>query len=167
MSGTYRLRTTGLTWSSCFEVLEHLPEEVFSPVLREIERLAQSVLVSVPSKENLQLSSVKCPACGRLFHVYGHLRSFDEPKFRRLLHGFRAERVWKFGVISQSDLTMGDATQVGCGRLPKGEARACIAMSLPRDHSPGCTSEPWIGFSIFHPLLVQEALLIAGLFHQV
>ena len=85
----------------CCEVLEHLPNTAFKSALREIDRLARKyVLVSVPYRENLLEGSVQCPECDRPFHVYGHLRSFDEGFFERLLPGFNLRVTWKFGPTS-------------------------------------------------------------------
>lgn len=63
----------------CCEVLEHLPRGIFERTLQEVKRVARRyVLVSVPYKENLRRLLTKCQACNKIFHIWGHLRSFSE-----------------------------------------------------------------------------------------
>lgn len=63
----------------CSEVLEHLPTDILNKTVSEIKRVSKKyILISVPYKEQLQLYFIKCPKCGTISHVYGHLHSFDE-----------------------------------------------------------------------------------------
>ena len=62
---------------SC-EVLEHLPDKMFKTTLKEIARVSrQYILISVPYNENLRLGNTKCPKCGTVFHIWGHVRRFS------------------------------------------------------------------------------------------
>ena len=73
----------------CCEVLEHLPLDAFERTLRELERVASRyVLITVPYRENLRRSMVKCTRCGCFFHNNRHLRSFDDKSMAGLLNGF-------------------------------------------------------------------------------
>ena len=60
------------------EILEHLPEEIFTPALSEIYRVSKKyVLITVPFEEVLSAQWLKCSKCGHIFHAWGHLRRFD------------------------------------------------------------------------------------------
>ena len=70
------------------EVLEHLSDEALDDGLREIHRVLVKggyLLGTVPSRENLKEQIVVCPECGKRFHRWGHLQSFDPARVRALL----------------------------------------------------------------------------------
>jgi SAM-dependent methyltransferase len=147
----------------CCEVLEHLPDAIFAVALREIERLSKSyVLLSVPYRENLRENSVRCPECGGLFHVYGHLRSFDDAKFERLLPGFTPRKIWKCGPISQwlPPLRWLRRTPVGGG--------VCLHCSARSPRSPLTLDQKVLDWS--HVNLIEpwhkKPYWIAGVFHR-
>lgn len=72
----------------CTEVLEHLPGEVHEGCLRELARVARSyVLVTVPNEEPLAHAHTRCPACGEVFHCFGHVRSYTADQVAALLPG--------------------------------------------------------------------------------
>ncbi len=82
----------------CSEVLEHLPDPVFEQARVEIARVAlRFALLTVPYRENLRAEAYGCSKCGRVYHAYGHLRSFRRSTMTELLPGFRASKVWTFG----------------------------------------------------------------------
>jgi SAM-dependent methyltransferase len=82
----------------CSEVLEHLSDDVLGNTLAEIQRLAHRyVLLTVPFREDLREESRQCPKCGKVFHVYGHLRNFTESALKKLLPAFRPIHEWKLG----------------------------------------------------------------------
>ena len=59
------------------EVLEHLEAETQGPALEEVARVAgRYVLVSVPWRQKLIPALVRCPDCGAVFHVSGHVQEF-------------------------------------------------------------------------------------------
>lgn len=65
------------------EVLEHLEADIRSRTLAEIERVLAdrgSFIGSVPYRENLADAEVVCPDCGKVFHRWGHVESFDIPR---------------------------------------------------------------------------------------
>jgi SAM-dependent methyltransferase len=63
--------------SLSMEMMEHLPESIYSKVLKELKRVSRRyILISVPYNENLQYNLVTCPVCRHKFHPYGHLRQF-------------------------------------------------------------------------------------------
>ncbi|MCB1801867.1 MAG: class I SAM-dependent methyltransferase [Gammaproteobacteria bacterium] len=70
------------------EVLEHLDPEQMQAGLRQIARVLKpggTFIGTVPYRENLEQSMVICPDCGKVFHRWGHQRSFDETTLSREL----------------------------------------------------------------------------------
>lgn len=65
------------------EVLEHIEAGVRRRVLAEIHRVLDDqgwFVGSVPYRENLADGEVVCPDCGKIFHRWGHVDSFDLPR---------------------------------------------------------------------------------------
>lgn len=70
------------------EVLEHLTDIQLSHALQEVYRVLRPggmFIGTVPSEENLKERQVVCPACGCVFHSWGHEQSFDLPRVKSLL----------------------------------------------------------------------------------
>ena len=64
----------------CSEVLEHLSDEQIKLGLFEIQRVLKDgglLIGTVPHNENLLINQVVCPCCGKVFHRWGHLQSFQ------------------------------------------------------------------------------------------
>lgn len=80
------------------EVLEHLPDDVLQATLAEAARVLRKggrLLGTVPARENLADQRVVCPDCGKRFHRWGHVQSFDVPRVRALLGvRFAEARAW-------------------------------------------------------------------------
>jgi SAM-dependent methyltransferase len=82
----------------CCQVLEHLPDEVYRPTLRELERVARRhIVVSVPYRENLRLMHTRCGECRTVFHVWGHVRRFANRQLDSLFARFRPVATRYFG----------------------------------------------------------------------
>jgi SAM-dependent methyltransferase len=67
------------------EVLEHIEPTTRSRALEQIARvlLPRGWLIgSVPYREVLSDHEVICPGCGKVFHRWGHVSSFDIPALR-------------------------------------------------------------------------------------
>jgi SAM-dependent methyltransferase len=76
----------------CCELLEHLPFTVFPKALSELERVTNRyIIISVPYKQNLRKSMVRCPYCGCEFVPIRHVRSFDLKKTLGLFDNFTAQ----------------------------------------------------------------------------
>jgi SAM-dependent methyltransferase len=59
------------------DVIEHIPEDSYFPALQELQRVARKyILICVPFMENLPSGLTKCAACGNVYHVNHHYRSF-------------------------------------------------------------------------------------------
>ncbi len=66
---------------TCLEVIEHLPQEIYTSALKELKRIAgQYIIISVPNDEDLVLNRVTCPRCYTAFSPFYHMRSFSGDK---------------------------------------------------------------------------------------
>lgn len=95
----------------CSEVLEHLTKDQLTSGLREAARVLMPgghLIGSVPYNENIEENVAVCPDCGKVFHRWGHVRSFDRPGLQRLLEssGFRLVEAGTRAFIGFSDGTM-------------------------------------------------------------
>jgi hypothetical protein len=80
------------------EVLEHLPVDVYEGARREIARVAGAcVIVTVPNRESLESATTRCPQCGCVYSLYGHVRRFDDAILARLLPGWRLAQLEQSG----------------------------------------------------------------------
>ena len=75
------------------EVIEHILPADLDEVLCRLNRLLPidgTLVVSTPSREDLDAGSLPCPACDTLFHRWQHLRAFDPQTLQDLLarYGF-------------------------------------------------------------------------------
>lgn len=86
----------------CCEVLEHLEDHVLARALGELARVARvGLVITTPHREDLLLGSSRCNACGHRFNLSGHVQSFTPDRVRRLLPGWRRERLVFFGRKSE------------------------------------------------------------------
>jgi glycosyltransferase involved in cell wall biosynthesis/SAM-dependent methyltransferase len=70
----------------CNDVLEHVPDDRWGPVLDELRRVSRRwVLISTPHAEQLAGGRACCADCGRAYHVNGHVRSFTAADMLGLL----------------------------------------------------------------------------------
>ncbi len=85
------------------EVVEHLSEQDRDQALEEFARVARKyVLLTVPYREVLECSWLKCAACGNVFHAWGHTQTFNEARMESLLRPeFALQRL----------ITLGDQTK--------------------------------------------------------
>lgn len=78
----------------CCEVLEHLPSQIYSLALKEIERVAENyIIITVPNTENRKHSSVTCPICRCAFNANRHVRSFSSIKLKSLFSQFKPQLI--------------------------------------------------------------------------
>ncbi len=64
----------------CAEVLEHLPDEVYSAACREIRRVARGrIVIGVPYQQDLRPGMIECGQCHTRYHMDLHCRSFMGP----------------------------------------------------------------------------------------
>ena len=70
------------------EVFEHLSDVSREASLVEIFRVLRPggcLLITVPYDEDLALGEVVCPDCGKIFHRWGHQKSFTLPSLKEEL----------------------------------------------------------------------------------
>ena len=70
------------------EVLEHLTDEILYATLVEVRRVLKSdgyFIGTVPANERLADSEVACPHCGKSFHRWGHVQSFDASTLKEVI----------------------------------------------------------------------------------
>jgi SAM-dependent methyltransferase len=80
------------------EILEHLEGDEFRSALLEAARVARrSIVVTVPNRENLRQTSVRCQRCGTRFSPWRHQRRFSPRSLRNLFPEFDLELVREFG----------------------------------------------------------------------
>ncbi len=76
------------------EVLEHLGEAEFTATVHEMTRVSRRyVLITVPFRENRLEELCRCAQCARVFHKYGHTRSFELADFQNLTPDLRASKL--------------------------------------------------------------------------
>ncbi len=90
------------------EVLEHLSDEILATTLDEVWRVLRPkglFLGTVPANEDLLSGEVVCPYCGKVFHKWGHVQSFDEERLRKLLlRKFRNVSIYRHYFVNLSSL---------------------------------------------------------------
>ena len=86
----------------CSEVLEHLPVNTYEKTLKELERVSREyILITTPYKEFLRASFTKCNYCATTYHIYKHIRWFDEIKFRNLFNRFKLKELFYMSVCKK------------------------------------------------------------------
>lgn len=80
------------------EVWEHLPVDVFERGRAEVARITgKTAIVTVPNAESLESASTRCPLCGCVYSVHGHVRSIGLGDLATLLPGLTMVSVAEFG----------------------------------------------------------------------
>lgn len=80
------------------EMMEHLPLELERCALTEMQRVSSDHLViTVPYREDLHRSMVRCRGCGEGFHPHGHLRSYRHADIVERLSGFEVVEITSIG----------------------------------------------------------------------
>jgi 2-polyprenyl-3-methyl-5-hydroxy-6-metoxy-1,4-benzoquinol methylase len=71
------------------EMIEHLPDDIFTRSVVEMERLARRyIVISVPYHEDLARKRMRCTECHTLYHMHYHVRAFDLAALANLFPSF-------------------------------------------------------------------------------
>jgi len=63
----------------CSQVLEHIPDTIYQKSIDELCRVTKKyIVIGVPYKEMLREHYSKCKGCNKIFHLWGHLRSYKD-----------------------------------------------------------------------------------------
>ncbi len=80
------------------EVIEHLPEQLYSLALLEMERVSRKyILITVPNNELLEMHRTRCQSCSTTYHLWNHLRTFSRDGLNHLFNNFALKQVLEFG----------------------------------------------------------------------
>jgi SAM-dependent methyltransferase len=80
------------------QMLEHLDDAAYPAAVSELRRVTRTyLLISVPYREDLEMRMIRCPACGRREHVWGHLRRFTPESLMHDLSDFEPLDIRIFG----------------------------------------------------------------------
>lgn len=81
------------------ETVEHLEDPMLSNVLNQVKeylKLGGLLIITTPNNENLDLSTIYCPACDCEFHQWQHVQSWNSKSITDMLsrQSFSIESVW-------------------------------------------------------------------------
>lgn len=70
------------------DVIEHLPGEILTAALRELQRVTRKyLLITVPFMENLNAGMTYCRGCGSVYHITHHVNAFGVKELTGLFDG--------------------------------------------------------------------------------
>lgn len=87
---------------TCFDCLEHLPENVFLNALIDIRRILRkngAFFGTFPTNENLEERMTVCPKCAYKFHPVGHMQSLSVEKMHKALSPYFTNIIFHPGPI--------------------------------------------------------------------
>lgn len=89
------------------ELLEHIPDQQYHTVLKEIQRVAKKyILISIPYKESLLKGLTKCRFCGMIYHISWHQRSYDLESAKSLFPGWKIDKIVGISQRTERELTL-------------------------------------------------------------
>ncbi len=72
------------------ELIEHLPDAVFSDTLKEMDRVTKKyILLTFPNDENIEKQLVRCPKCEYIFNKTFHLQSINKERIEKFFADYR------------------------------------------------------------------------------
>ena len=84
------------------EMLEHLTEAELKQAVAEMKRIStRYILISVPNREQLSNTMVKCASCRMVYHAYGHLHSFTTEGLGSQFQEYQVKRSLQFGPLTR------------------------------------------------------------------
>jgi len=123
---------------ACFEVLEHVKASAFETTVEEIARVSKKyVLLSVPNRESLRESLVRCPECSCLFNGSWHVRSFDERDLGILFPGFQMMECRPCGPVARyGGSRLAEAVVLLAGVRPAAGVTCPLCGYVEKDDAP-------------------------------
>lgn len=82
---------------TCIETLEHLPDDLVSPMLVELERILKPggiLMITTPYSENLDEDMSYCPFCDSEYHKWQHMRSLSIEYMKTLMNSYDLQIVF-------------------------------------------------------------------------
>lgn len=84
------------------EMLEHLSTQDLHQAIRELKRVSKRwLLISVPHREQLSASAVKCADCSTIFNANGHLQSFQLRRLQNLFSHYQIRKRQVLGPVTR------------------------------------------------------------------
>lgn len=84
------------------EMLEHLSTPDLHQAIRELKRVSKRwLIISVPHREQLAGSDVKCASCAHVFNANGHLQSFTFRRLQNLFSKYQIRQHLVFGPVTR------------------------------------------------------------------
>ncbi len=88
---------------TCMEVLEHLTHYEYIKAISELKRVSKKyILITVPNKDNLELSTVMCSHCSCWFNSHFHMRSFDQDSLKYLFNDCKPTFIKEIGPVNNN-----------------------------------------------------------------
>ncbi len=89
-------RSIDLVFSS--EMVEHLPDEVFTKAINEMERISKKyIFLTFPNDENIKKQVTQCPVCSYKFNKSYHLRTINLNLIKQLFPNHKINLTFEYG----------------------------------------------------------------------
>lgn len=81
------------------EMIEHLPEEIFSHAISEMKRICKKyIFLTFPNNENIEKQLVQCPKCNYNFNKSYHLRKLNSDIVKKIFFDYKIIIQFEYGL---------------------------------------------------------------------
>ncbi len=81
------------------EMLEHLPDEIFTSAIKEMKRVSRKyIFLTFPNNENIEKKVTMCPNCKTAFNISYHLRTLNAKIIEELFPEYRIVKSFEYGL---------------------------------------------------------------------